>query len=270
MSGHGRGRKAFDKRAIQASFTGHLTGLPQDILSLFQPGPPLTYIKPIKTRSKMHSHQSYRSIADYIFIINKAPDIETPQMLGKIFVNKEYKHQVRLSETILEKIAREHRHRSDERNSNLLKKMKVFNPLSDLNVDGDPFKTLFVARLPAHTTERNLRREFENFGPVLRVRIISDKLTGKPRGYAFIELEHADDVKRAYRMGFNSSIEGRRIVIDVERGRTVRNWRPKRLGGGLEGQSTINQSKKPHLSRSTTTSQLDTNRSRLTLSTSKT
>jgi len=51
MSGHSR--KAFDKKTIQASFTGHLTGLSQDILTLFQPSPLLPHIKlPLKSKKK--------------------------------------------------------------------------------------------------------------------------------------------------------------------------------------------------------------------------
>ena len=47
---------------------------------------------------------------------------------------------------------------------------------------------------------------------------------GKPRGYAFIEFEHKNDMKTAYKMADGKKIEGRRVVVDVERGRTVPNW----------------------------------------------
>jgi RNA recognition motif-containing protein len=47
---------------------------------------------------------------------------------------------------------------------------------------------------------------------------------GKPRGYAFIEFEHKNDMKSAYKMADGRKIEGRRILVDVERGRTVPNW----------------------------------------------
>lgn len=48
--------------------------------------------------------------------------------------------------------------------------------------------------------------------------------SGKPRGYAFIEFEHKNDMKTAYKMADGKKIEGRRVVVDVERGRTVPNW----------------------------------------------
>lgn len=48
---------------------------------------------------------------------------------------------------------------------------------------------------------------------------------GKPRGYAFIEYEHKNDMKQAYKMADGRKIEGKRVLVDVERGRTVPNWR---------------------------------------------
>lgn len=40
-------------------------------------------------------------------------------------------------------------------------------------------------------------------------------------------------VTAAYKQADGRKIEGRRVLVDVERGRTVPNWRPRRLGGGL-------------------------------------
>lgn len=47
---------------------------------------------------------------------------------------------------------------------------------------------------------------------------------GKPRGYAFIEYEHKNNMKEAYKRADGKKVEGRRVVVDVERGRTVPNW----------------------------------------------
>jgi len=64
------------------------------------------------------------------------------------------------------------------------------------------------------------------------VKLIRDK-KGKSRGYAFIEFEHSKDLKEAYKDADGRKINNRRILVDVERGRTVKNWKPRRLGGGL-------------------------------------
>ena len=46
----------------------------------------------------------------------------------------------------------------------------------------------------------------------------------KPKGYAFIEYEHKNDMKGAYKVADGKKLEGRRITVDVERGRTVPGW----------------------------------------------
>eukprot|EP00746_Dinoflagellata_sp_MGD_P140555 gnl/MRDRNA2_/MRDRNA2_73796_c0_seq1.p1 gnl/MRDRNA2_/MRDRNA2_73796_c0~~gnl/MRDRNA2_/MRDRNA2_73796_c0_seq1.p1 ORF type:complete len:158 (-),score=11.87 gnl/MRDRNA2_/MRDRNA2_73796_c0_seq1:113-586(-) len=148
-------------------------------------------------------------------------------------------HQVRIKETALERGARE-AHEMFHRNMvSLSDKIAAFDPSSDPNIQGDPFKTLFLARLSYSVTEKKLRRDFEEFGSLSRVRIVTDKISGKSRGYAFIEFEHVDEMKRAYKIGMNRYIEGRRVIADVERGRTVGKWKPRRLGGGLGGEGRL-------------------------------
>lgn len=82
------------------------------------------------------------------------------------------------------------------------------------------------------TTEKKLRREFETYGPIKSVRVVTDQ-EGQPRGYAFIEFERESDLKTAYKRADGKKIDGRRILVDVERARTVKGFKPRRLGGGL-------------------------------------
>ena len=97
-----------------------------------------------------------------------------------------------------------------------------------------------------------MRREFEGYGTIERVRIVRDK-KGRSRGYAFVVYERERDMKgtprcscyfpnrltsdppAAYKESDGLQIMGKRILVDVERGRTVRGWKPRRLGGGLGG-----------------------------------
>ncbi|CAN0377809.1 unnamed protein product, partial [Phaeothamnion confervicola] len=88
------------------------------------------------------------------------------------------------------------------------------------------------ANISYDTTEKKLRREFEQFGRILMLRMVYD-LSEMPRGYAFIEYETEDEMRVAYKRGDGMKVDGRRVVVDVERGRTVRHWRPKRFGGGI-------------------------------------
>lgn len=50
------------------------------------------------------------------------------------------------------------------------------------------------------------------------------RCAGKPRGYAFVEFEHKQDMKNAYKMADGKKVEDRRVLVDVERGRTVPHW----------------------------------------------
>jgi U1 small nuclear ribonucleoprotein len=89
-----------------------------------------------------------------------------------------------------------------------------------------------VGRISFETTEKQLRQEFEQYGPVKKVRLVEDE-DGKSRGYAFVEYEKEADMKAAYKRADGKKIDGRRVVVDVERGRTVRDWLPRKFGGGI-------------------------------------
>ena len=109
-----------------------------------------------------------------------------------------------------------------------------YDPFANPKATANAYHTLFVGRMSYDTTEKKLRREFEGCGNIASVKLVAD-LEGKPRGYGFVEFDREDDMKAAYKKMDGKKIEGRRIVVDVERGRTVRNWRPTRLGAGLGG-----------------------------------
>ena len=109
------------------------------------------------------------------------------------------------------------------------------HPTSGMNC----YNTLFVGRLAYEVTERKLLREMEQFGPVKDLKLITSATSNKSRGYAFVEYQHEEDMKRAYRGADGMRLEGRPIVVDVERGHTVPNWLPRRLGGGLGGTRSV-------------------------------
>jgi len=68
------------------------------------------------------------------------------------------------------------------------------------------------------------------------VRIVKD-LKGKSRGYGFVTFRREKDAAYAREKADGRRIEGHRILVDKELGRTKDNWRPKRLGGGKGGES---------------------------------
>ena len=102
----------------------------------------------------------------------------------------------------------------------------------DRKIEGDPYRTIFVGRLNYNTTEDRLHREFNIFGQVENVRIVRNQKTGKPNGYAFVEFRDERGADDAVRKGDGRKIDGYKIIVDREFGRTKNTWYPRRLGGG--------------------------------------
>ncbi|RNA02583.1 U1 small nuclear ribonucleo 70 kDa, partial [Brachionus plicatilis] len=88
------------------------------------------------------------------------------------------------------------------------------------------------------TSESKLRREFEAYGKIRQIKLVHDIKTGKPRGYAFVEYEDENSMHAAYKRADGKKIDGRRVVVDIERGRTIKGWKPRRLGGGKAGRKS--------------------------------
>ena len=107
----------------------------------------------------------------------------------------------------------------------------------------DPFKTVFISRLDYSLTELDISKNFSKYGVIESLTIIRDKKLGKSRGYGFVVFEREEDAKGCIKelapTGLKIPIENkpftRTILVDMERGRLVRNWKPRRLGGGLGG-----------------------------------
>lgn len=100
---------------------------------------------------------------------------------------------------------------------------------------------MFVGRLAYVTSEDRLRREFEIFGPIDKVRLVHN-LSGKSKGYAFVTFAREKDADYAISRADGRKIDGRRVIVDRELGRTKRTWLPRRLGGGKGGESRRAQS----------------------------
>ncbi|KAL9251364.1 U1 small nuclear ribonucleoprotein 70 kDa-like protein [Drosera capensis] len=166
----------------------------------------------------------------------KLPPYSGMAQFVSFFADKDdpdYAPPLQKGETPAERRARIHQLRLEAGAAKAAEDLEKYDPHNDPNVTGDPYKTLFVAKLSYETTESRLKREFETYGPIKRVKMAYDKERNKPKGYAFIEYSHTRDMKAAYKQADGRKIDGRRVLVDVERGRTVPNWRPRRLGGGL-------------------------------------
>uniref|UniRef100_A0A672TAC9 U1 small nuclear ribonucleoprotein 70 kDa n=1 Tax=Sinocyclocheilus grahami TaxID=75366 RepID=A0A672TAC9_SINGR len=194
--------------------------LPPNLLALFAPRDPIPFLLQLeKLPHEKHHNQPYCGIAPFIRHFEDPRDAPPPTR----------------AETREERLERKRREKMERRQVVVEGELKLWDPHNDPNAQGDAFKTLFVARINYDTTESKLRREFEVYGPIKRIYIVYNKKTGKPRGYAFIEYEHERDMHSAYKHADGKKIDGRRVLVDVERGRTVKGWHPRRLGGGLGG-----------------------------------
>lgn len=82
-------------------------------------------------------------------------------------------------------------------------------------------KTLYVGNLPWALTEEELEQAFASHVQVLSSRIITDRLTGRSRGFGFVEVPD-EDVERVIEAMNGASIGGRQIVVNEARPRPQR------------------------------------------------
>jgi len=193
--------------------------LPPNLIALFQPREPVEFKNPEGDLpwERDRTKHPYSGIAP--FVNDFDPSTETPP---KVRVETREEKEKRKRKDKLEKGMKKTEENLDE-----------WNPHEDDKVESDPFKTLFVARIKFETNESKLKREFEEYGRIKSVRIVENLKNGKPKGYAFVEFEKERDMHSAYKYADGKKIDGKRVLVDVERGRTVKGWRPRRLGGGL-------------------------------------
>jgi RNA recognition motif-containing protein len=88
---------------------------------------------------------------------------------------------------------------------------------------------IFVAKLSFDTQDEDLREVFEEFGEVTTASVITDKFTGKSKGYAFVEMPNDDEASNAIKELNESELDGRTIVVKKAEPREARS------GGGGGG-----------------------------------
>ncbi|MFN3967761.1 RNA recognition motif domain-containing protein [Flavobacterium sp.] len=100
---------------------------------------------------------------------------------------------------------------------------------------------IFVGSLPFSIDEADLRESFGVYGTVNSVKIITDKFTGRSKGFGFVEMENDTEAEKAIQELNGATVEGRTIVVNKsepkpegER-RTFNNNRSGGSGGGYNG-----------------------------------
>lgn len=96
-------------------------------------------------------------------------------------------------------------------------------------------KNLYVGNLPHSTTESELRTAFEAHGNVEKVSIVTDRDTGRARGFAFVEMTEASDAEKAIAALNGSELGGRTLTINEAKPKTEQSRGGSRFGGGGGG-----------------------------------
>ena len=96
-------------------------------------------------------------------------------------------------------------------------------------------KNLYVGNLPHSTTESELRTAFEAHGPVDKISIVTDRDTGRSRGFAFVEMTNAAEADKAIAALNGTEFGGRTLTINEAKPKTDRPRGGQRFGGGGGG-----------------------------------
>ena len=88
-------------------------------------------------------------------------------------------------------------------------------------------KNIFVGNLDFAATESSVRSLFEPYGQVDRVNVVTDRETGRSRGFAFVEMTDAAEAERAIAALNGMQLDGRALNVNEAR--------PKPAGGGGGG-----------------------------------
>lgn len=94
---------------------------------------------------------------------------------------------------------------------------------------------LFVGGLAWATTAETLQKAFEAFGPVTEATVVSDRETGRSRGFGFVAFESDDDGKKAMEAMEGAVLDGRNIRVSEAVQREPGARREGGFGGGSRG-----------------------------------
>ena len=88
---------------------------------------------------------------------------------------------------------------------------------------------LFVGNLSFNTTENDLQDAFAAHGTVVEANLMTDRATGRPRGFGFVTMSTEEEAKNAVAAMNGKSIDGRALTVNIARPRE------ERSGGGGGG-----------------------------------
>jgi len=88
---------------------------------------------------------------------------------------------------------------------------------------------IYVGNLPFEATEEDLKASFSNYGEVSTAKVITDRETGRSRGFGFVEMSNSSEAEAAIKGMNGNDLKGRAL--------TVNEARPREQSGGQGGRS---------------------------------
>ena len=84
---------------------------------------------------------------------------------------------------------------------------------------------MYVSNLSFHTTDDDLRVLFEKFGTVSSAKVVTDRESGRSRGFGFVEMSAEKEAREAIQALNNKEIEGRAISVSIAKEKRADNKR---------------------------------------------
>ena len=79
---------------------------------------------------------------------------------------------------------------------------------------------IYVGGLPYATTDAQLQEIFSAHGQVESARVITDKFTGRSRGFGFVEMDSADAAQKAIEALNGKDVDGRQLTVNLAKERS--------------------------------------------------
>ncbi|HOV64765.1 MAG TPA: RNA-binding protein [Spirochaetia bacterium] len=89
-------------------------------------------------------------------------------------------------------------------------------------------KKIYVGNMNYRTTEESLKNLFSEYGEVGKVNIISDKVSGRAKGFGFVEMVHDEDAAKAIEELNGKEFEGRQLKVNEAHDRPRRDMSRER------------------------------------------
>jgi U1 small nuclear ribonucleoprotein len=164
--------------------------LPPNLLALFAARPPLRWVEAPDYAPQNRKTAPISGVAQFLPELQKYKETDVYHP----------------TESWLQRRDRKKREKKEKLERLVTEAPEHYRPDKDTNIRGDAFKTLIVARLSYEADEKDLEKEFGRFGPIERIRVVTDthadekpnKKKKPHRGYAFVVFEREKDMRGKY------------------------------------------------------------------------